>query len=128
MFYWGLLSVGFDFEKFLLGLYWWFGSDFQVWSFVFNIVVLCRKKGNRIFFISFYNNSLITCCFYGCEIWSLTLREERRLRVSENSPKGVEVRGEWRKIYNEELNVLYSSTNIVRLIKFRRNLLHGISQ
>jgi hypothetical protein len=64
---------------------------------------------------------------YGCETWSLTLREERRLRVFENrllrrifGPKRVEVRGKWRKLHNEELNVLYSSPNIVRVIKSRR--------
>ena len=51
---------------------------------------------------------------YGCETWSLTLREERRLRVFENrvlrrifGPKRDEVTGEWRKLHNEELNNLY---------------------
>ena len=55
---------------------------------------------------------------YGCETWSLTLREERRLRVFENrvlrrvfGPKRDEVTGEWRKLHNEELNNLYSSPN-----------------
>ena len=58
---------------------------------------------------------------------SLTLREERRLRVFENRvlrrifwPKRDGVTGEWRKLYNEELNDLYSSPNIVRVIKSRR--------
>jgi len=56
----------------------------------------------------------------------LPLREERRLRVFENKvlrrifgPKGDEVTGEWRKLHNEELNGLYSSPNIVRVIKTR---------
>jgi hypothetical protein len=57
---------------------------------------------------------------YGCETWSLTLREERRLRVLEHrvlrrifGPKRVRTR-EWRKLQNEELNDQYSSPNIVR--------------
>ena len=64
---------------------------------------------------------------YGCETWSLTLREERRLRVFENrvlrkvfGPKGDEVTGEWRKLHNEELNDLYSLPSIVRVVKSRR--------
>jgi hypothetical protein len=64
---------------------------------------------------------------YGCETWSLALREERRLRVSENrvlrrvfGPKRDEVSGEWRKLHNEELNGLYFLPNIVRVVKSRR--------
>ena len=64
---------------------------------------------------------------YGCETWSLTLREERRLRVFENrvlrkvfGPKRDEVTGEWTKLHNEELNDLYSLPNIVRVVKSRR--------
>jgi hypothetical protein len=62
-----------------------------------------------------------------CETWSLTLREERRLRVFENralrrifGPRRDEVTGDWRRFHNEELNDLYSSPNIVRVIKWRR--------
>jgi len=63
---------------------------------------------------------------YGCETWSLTLREERSLRVFENrvlkrifGPKRDEVTGESRKLHNEELNDLYCSPNIIRVIKSR---------
>jgi len=61
---------------------------------------------------------------YGCETWSLTLKEERRLWVFENrvlrivfGPKRNEVTGEWRKLHIEELNDLYCSPSIVRVIK-----------
>ena len=62
-----------------------------------------------------------------CASWSLTLREERRLRVFENrvlrrilGPKRDEVTGEWRNLHNEELNDLYCSSNIFRVIKSRQ--------
>jgi hypothetical protein len=61
---------------------------------------------------------------YGCETWSLTFREEHRLRVFENSVlrrifglKKDEVTGEWRELLNEELRDLYSSPSITRIIK-----------
>jgi hypothetical protein len=64
---------------------------------------------------------------YGCETWSLTLREEQRLRVFENrvlrrtfEPKGDEVTGEWRKLHNKELHDLNSSPSIISIIKLRR--------
>jgi hypothetical protein len=64
---------------------------------------------------------------YRCETSSLTLREEHRLRVFENRvlrrifvPKRGEVTGKWRKLHNEELDGLYSSPNIVQVIKLKR--------
>ena len=63
----------------------------------------------------------------GCETRSLTLREERRLRVFENGvlrrvfgPKRDEVTGEWRELHNEELSDLYPLPNIVWVVKSRR--------
>jgi hypothetical protein len=71
--------------------------------------------------------SLVMVAYYGCETWSLTLRKERKLRVFENillrgifGPRRDEVTGEWRRLHNEELNDLYCSPNIVRVIKLRR--------
>jgi hypothetical protein len=62
---------------------------------------------------------------YGCETWSLTLREEhktvfenRALRIFE--PRKDEIIGGWRKLHNEELHNLYSSPSIIRMIKSRR--------
>jgi len=74
-----------------------------------------------------YRTIILPVVLCGCETWSLTLRKERRLRVFENrvlrrvfGPKGEEVTGEWRKLYNEELRDLYSVPNIVRVVKSRR--------
>ena len=77
--------------------------------------------------IKIYRTVILPVVLYECETWSLTLREERKLRVFENmvlrrifGPRRDEVTGEWRKLNNEELNDLYSSPNIVRVIKSRR--------
>ena len=71
--------------------------------------------------------TIILPVLYGCETWSLTLREERKLRVFENrvlrrifGPRRDEVTKEWRSLHNEERNDLYSSPNIVRVIKSRK--------
>jgi hypothetical protein len=62
-----------------------------------------------------------------CETWSLTIREEHRLRVFENrmlrrvlAPKRDEVMGGWRKLHDEEICHLYSSACIIKMIKSRR--------
>jgi len=76
--------------------------------------------------IKIYRSIILPVLLYGCETWSLTLREERRLRVFEKrvlrrifGPKRDEVIGEWRKLHKEELNDLYCSPNIIRVIKSR---------
>jgi hypothetical protein len=69
---------------------------------------------------------------YGRDTWSLTLKEEHKLRLFENrvlrriyGPKRNEVLGGWRKLHNEELHNLHFSPNIVRMIKPRRVRLAG---
>jgi hypothetical protein len=81
-----------------------------------NLVILCDCK-NHNSTSHFVRNLNSTVVLYGCETWSLTLREDHRLRVFENrvlrrifGPKRDEVTGEWRKLHNEELHTsnLYS--------------------
>jgi hypothetical protein len=67
--------------------------------------------------IKIYKTITLPIVLYGCETWSLTLREMRRLRVFGNRVLRKIV--EWRKLHNEELNDLYCSPNIVRVIKSR---------
>jgi hypothetical protein len=77
--------------------------------------------------IKIYRTIILAVVLYGCETWSLILREERRLRVFENRvlrkifrPRRDEVTGEWRKLRNEGLNDLYSLPKIVRRMKSSR--------
>jgi hypothetical protein len=74
--------------------------------------------------IKIHRTITLSVVLYRFETWSLTLREVHRLRVFDNmvlrrifGPKRDEVTGEWRRQHNEELNELYSSSNIIRVIK-----------
>ena len=88
--------------------------------------VCYRNKVNK------YRTIILPFVFYGRDTWLLTLREERRLRVFVNrvvrrifGPMRDEVTGDWRKLHNEEVNDLYCSPNIVRVIKSRRMIWAG---
>jgi len=87
---------------------------------------------SKYFKMKIYRTIMLHVSCYGYETWLLTLREERRLRMSENrlmrgifGPKRDEVTRECRKLHNEELNDLYSSPNIVWVIKSRRIIWAG---
>jgi hypothetical protein len=84
-------------------------------------VALCPSSQNLK--IKTYKAVILPVVLYGCENWSLTLREEHRLSVFENrvlrrilGPKREED-GSWRKLNNDEIHSLYSSPNIVRVFK-----------
>jgi hypothetical protein len=88
--------------------------------------LLSSRLISRNLKIKIYKTVILPVVLYGCETWSLTLREEHRLRVFENrvlrklfGPKREED-GSWRKLHNDEFHSLYSSPNIVRVIKLRR--------
>ena len=92
-----------------------FGAE----SFVFQFAI--QKFNDQV-----NRTILLPAVLYGCETWSLKLREERKLSVFENGvlrriygSKRDEVRVEWRKVHKKELNDLYPSPNIVRLKKLR---------
>jgi hypothetical protein len=77
-------------------------------------------------FFRIFKTIILPVVLYGCETWSLTLREQHRLRVFENrelrgifGPKRDEVIGGWRKLHNEELHNLYRSPSIIRIITSR---------
>jgi hypothetical protein len=73
--------------------------------------------------VGIYKTIILPVVLYGCETWSLTIREEHKLRVFENrvlrifGPKRDGVTGGWRKLHNEELHNLYSSPSIIRIKK-----------
>ena len=89
--------------------------------------LLSSKLLSKNLKIQIYKIIILPVVLCGCGTRSLTLREERKLRVFENmvlrrlfGPRRVEVTGEWRRLHNKEVNELYSSPNIVRMIKWRR--------
>jgi hypothetical protein len=86
--------------------------------------LLSSSPLSRKFEVKIYKTIILPVVFYRCETWSLTLREAHRLRVFENrvlrrifGPKKNEVTGEWIKLHNGELHILYSLPDIIRQIK-----------
>jgi len=74
--------------------------------------------------IKAFRSVILSFVLYGCETWSLALREEHRLVVFENmvlrkifGPKRDEVRGHWKILHKDGLHALYSSPNVIRGIK-----------
>jgi hypothetical protein len=85
-------------------------------------LLLSKKEKVRI-----YTTTILLVVLYGCETWSLAVREEHKLRVFENrvlrrifGTKRDRVMGGWRTLHNEELHNLYSSPSIIRIIRSRR--------
>jgi hypothetical protein len=95
------------------------GVDYSVQNLLSSRLISKNLK------IKIYKTVILPVVLYECETWSLTLREEHRLKVFENrvlrifGPKREED-GSWRKLHNDELHDPYSSPNIVRVIKSRR--------
>ena len=90
--------------------------------FILSSLLLCKNLR-----VKTYKTIILPVVLYDCETWSLTLREEHRLRVFENKvirkifgAKKDKITGEWRKLHNTELHSLYSSPNIIRSLKSRR--------
>ena len=101
--------------------------EYQLQNKSNNCISGTKYSGNQSVILKCMLWHYFACFLYGCVTWSLTLREERKLRVFENmvlrrifGPRRDEVMGEWRRLHNDELNDLYSSPNIVRVIKSRR--------
>jgi hypothetical protein len=89
--------------------------------------LLSSRLLSRNLKVKIYKTMILPVVLYGCETWSLTLREGHRLKVFENrvlrrifGPKRDEIKGEWRQFHNGELHNLYSSPDIISQIKSRR--------
>jgi hypothetical protein len=90
-------------------------------------ILSSRRLLSKTVKMRIYKTVIFPVLLHVCETWSLTLREEHGSRVFENrvlrrilGPKKDEVTGGWRKLHNEELRDLYSSSSIIRTIKSRR--------
>jgi hypothetical protein len=96
-------------------------SSNACYHFILNLLSSCLLSKNIK--IRIYKTIVLPEVLYGCETWSLTLREENRLNGFENrrifGPTRDEVMGGWRKLHNEELHDMYSSPRVIRMLKSR---------
>ena len=99
--------------------------------FLYKIVTLHKILSSRLLSkklkVKTYKTIILPVVLYGRETWSVTLKEEHRLRVFENKvlrkifgAKKDEITGEWRKLHKAEIHALYCSPNIIRSLKSRR--------
>jgi hypothetical protein len=95
--------------------------SFSAESFVFQFAI------EKVYKIKIYRTIILPVVLYSCETWSLTSREECRMRVFENTvlrrifgPKRDDVTEEWRRLHNKEHYALYSSADIIQVITSRR--------
>jgi hypothetical protein len=106
-------------------------NDFVWHIFVADTILLYNRLSSRLLSknlkIRIYKTIIMPIVLYGCETWSLILREEHSLRVFENrvlrrifGQKRDEVTGDWKELHNEELHDLYPSPSIIRIIMSRR--------
>ena len=93
---------------------------------MFSVYLKARLLSKKLK-VKTYKTIILLVVLYGCETWSLTLREEHRLSVFENKvlrkifgANKYEITGKWRKLHNAEIHALYSSPNIIRSLKSRR--------
>jgi hypothetical protein len=101
--------------------------SYQLFAYSEHQNLLSSRLLSKNLKIKIYKTLILPMGLYECETWYLTLREEHRLSVFENrvlrrifGPERDEVTGEWRKLHNEELHDLYSSSSINRIMKSRR--------
>jgi hypothetical protein len=88
---------------------------------------LSSRLFSKILKVKMYRTIILPVVLYGCDTWSVILREEQRLREFENrvlrrifGRKKGEMAGDWRRLHNEELHNFYASPNIIRLMKSGR--------
>jgi hypothetical protein len=90
------------------------------WSQGVLAIIMCISLLSKNVKIKIYRTIILPVVLYGCETWSLALRNENRVQRRIFEPKRDEVRGEWTRLHNKELYSLLSTPNSNQVIKSRR--------